>query len=782
MLAALLAFVLGAWFLQQQPALPPLIWALALIPTIFLLYWLRHRALARIMLLIPLATFAGFFWAAAIAQYRLADALTPGWEGKDIQVIGVVANLPQAQERGQRFVFDVEQTLTPAVHVPARISLTLYRVGLGRTPQHTNNQSFRAGERWQLTVRLKHPHGTANPHGFDFEAWALERNIRATGYIRKDAGNQRLRARVNQPGYWVEQMRENMRDHIQDVLRNQPYEPVLRALAIGDDSGIARADWRIFQRTGVIHLISISGLHITMISGLLFALVQALWRRSKRLPLLLPARKAAVLAGMATALVYALIAGFAIPAQRTVYMLMVVAAALWWGRNIAPALILAWALAFTTLLDPWAVMAPGFWLSFGAVAVILYAGSGRLQRPHWLHEAIHTQWAVTLGLMPLLLALFQQTSLISPLANAFAIPLVSLLVTPITLLGAVLPLDFPLLVAHQFMHGCMLLLQPLSEFPDAVWQQALPPVWTLFLAMLGVFWLLLPRGFPARWLGLVYCAPLFIVTPDTPAPGSMKVAVLDVGQGLGVVVQTARHALLYDTGPRYSAESDSGNRIIAPYLRAAGIARLDGMIVSHDDSDHSGGAISLLQDVPTRWVASSLPAQHEILPFAPQPRRCFAGQHWEWDGVNFDMLHPALDSYGDTDLKDNERGCVLKITSRFGRLLLPADIERASELQLVETLSETLASDVLVVPHHGSKTSSTPTFIAQVHPSIAIFTTGYRNRFGHPREEVVARYQQAGSQIYRSDTDGAILLDFSSSGIAVRTWRKTAPRYWQQPL
>lgn len=464
MTSALLAFVFGTWLLQQQPTLPAMAWGLVVIPATLLLYRLRHNAISCMVVLIPLAALVGFFWASTFAQHRLADALAPALEGRDIQVIGVVASLPQFHDRGQRFEFDVEQTLPLGAHVPAHISLNTFPAGFGRSTENITT-TFKAGERWQLTVRLKRPHGTVNPHGFDFEAWALERSIRATGYVRNGASNRRLNALVYQPGYWLEHLRENLREHIQNVLKNEPYEPVLRALAIGDDSSIRRAEWAVFQRTGVIHLMSISGLHITMISGLMFALTQALWRRSRQLPLHLPARKAAVIVGMLTALLYALIAGFAIPAQRTVYMLTVVALALWSGRNLSFALVLAWALAFTVLLDPWAVLAPGFWLSFGAVAVIVYASGGRLQRPHWLVEAIHSQWAVTLGLMPLLLVLFQQTSLISPIANAFAIPLISLVITPLTLLGAALPLDFILLAAHQLMAWCMLLLQHLSNLP-----------------------------------------------------------------------------------------------------------------------------------------------------------------------------------------------------------------------------------------------------------------------------------------------------------------------------
>jgi competence protein ComEC len=776
--SALLAFVTGAWLLQQQALLPDLLWGLLLLPAVATIWWLRRRVFLARYLLIFCALAAGFFWASLLAQSRLSNALPPEWEGRDIELVGVVADLPKQQERGERFLFDVEQVLTPQAHVPARVSLAFYAAGFREKAPDVIDSRFHPGERWRLTVRLKRPHGSYNPNGFDFEAWALERNIRATGYLRKSENTQRLRGMVMRPAYVIERMREGVRDHFNDALAGQPYEGVLRALAIGDDSGISRADWQVFVRTGINHLMSISGLHVTMVSGLFFALAYGLWRRVPRLALRLPARKAAALVGVFAALGYALLAGFAVPSQRTVYMLTVVALALWWGRNVAVSLVLRWALFVVTLIDPWAVLSPGFWLSFGAVAVMVYAGSGRLARDHWLRQAAHTQWAVTLGLTPLLLALFQQVSIVSPVANAFAIPVVSLVVVPLTLLGAIIPIDAILLAAHQVMAWCMVLLQWMSALPDAVWQQHAPPLWTLPPALLGVLWLLLPRGFPARWLGLLACAPMFLMLPVAPEQGELRVAVLDVGQGLAVVAQTAHHALLYDAGSRFSADADSGSVVVVPFLRGAGIARLDGFIVSHDDIDHSGGAASVLDAVPVGWFASSLPTGHEILAQAPQARPCFSGQSWQWDGVRFDMLHPTWESYGADKLKDNYRSCVLKVTSANGSLLLPADIEREAEAELLEGQPYALAADVLVAPHHGSKTSSTEAFLRQVNPSVAAFTVGYRNRFGHPKEEVVERYRILGSRLYRSDTDGAVLLDFGRHGIAVQTWRRTRPRYW----
>ncbi len=773
----ILAFVIGIWLLQQQAALPNLAGA-GLLP----LAWLLSRSLpalpregaAKILFL-----GLGFFWAAIMAQLRLADALPPAWEGRDIQLVGVVSSLPVANERGTRFEFDVERVKNLNAVVPHHIQLSAYNNGFGKKAAAAAPAEYHAGERWQLTVRLKRPHGNANPHGFDYEAWLLERNIRATGYVYQDTGNRRLAERVYQPGYMVEMLREKAAQRLQAVLGERPYLGVLKALAVGEQNAISPDQWRVFLRTGVNHLVSISGVHVTMIAGLGFALVYGLWRRSPALALRLPARKAAVVAGALTALGYALLAGYSVPTQRTLYMLSVVAAALWLGRAGSASTVLALALLAVAVADPWAVFEPGFWLSFGAVGVIMYVGVGRIGRPHWLREWASVQWAVTLGLVPALLLMFQQVSLVSPLANAFAIPAISLVVTPLTLAGTVLPLDFLLLLAHQAMAWCMAALEWLSRLPDAVWQQHAPPVWTVLAAGFGILWLLLPRGFPARWLGAAGLAPMFLVVPPPPGPGELRLAVLDVGQGLAVVVQTRSHALLFDTGPGFTADADSGSRIVVPYLRAAGIKRLDGLIVSHDDSDHSGGAISVLDAVPVGWLASSLPAASSIAPHARQALRCFAGQAWDWDGVRFEVLHPAWESYADERLKNNARGCTLKITSPYGSALLPADIEKESEAEILARRPGALPANLLVAPHHGSKTSSTEDFIRQVDPEIVVFTAGYRNRFGHPRPEVVARYRALGSRLYRSDRDGAVLLDFGPGGKELQTWREEHLRYWQ---
>jgi len=779
-------FTAGVWWLQQQPVLPGAGWAWALAAVGLAALAVRAEsawlALARKML-VKAACFAlGFSWAAWCAQQRLADELPPAWEGRDIAVIGVVAGLPQVSARGVRFEFDVERVLTPDARVPQHIVLSWW----GSPPRDGRPATFpplEPGERWRLTVRLKRPHGSANPHGFDYEAWLLERNLRGTGYVRPRTGSQRTAEMVHRPGYWIERLRSHARARIQSALPDAPYAGVIAALAIGDQRAIPPEQWQIFTRTGVNHLMSISGLHVTMVSGLVFALVSGLWRRAPRLTLALPAVKAAVVAAFAAALFYAALAGFAVPAQRTVYMLAVIAAALWLGLFESPSVVLCAALLVVVVLDPWAVLAPGFWLSFGAVAVIMYVTAGRIGREHWLAIWCRVQIAVTLALIPPLLALFQQVSIVAPLANAIAIPVVSLVVAPLALVGVVLPSDLVLQASHLVMEGCMVLLDWLAAFPDAVWQQHAPPAWTVIVAIAALAWLLAPRGLPARWLGAIGLLPLFAMAPAAIRAGDVEIVVLDVGQGLAAVVRTARHALLYDAGPAFGPGADSGNRIIVPYLRSVGVKQLDGFIVTHDDDDHWGGAMSVLQALPVHWLKTSLPDLDPLVVQAGPALRCESGQLWEWDGVRFEILHPTPASYGESWIKDNDRGCVLKIEAPGGRALLAADIERRAEAELLARAQESLTADVLLAPHHGSRTSSTPDFLQAVAPRVVVFPVGYRNRLGHPHREVVERYRDAGTAIYRTDRDGAVTITIRSDGaIGVAPYRAQYRRYWQTTL
>lgn len=758
-----LAFTLGVWSTQWLAVLPePTFVLLAAFGGLISTAAGRQRP----SLLFCGVALLGFSWAAASAHWRLADALPEEWQSRDIELTGRVAELPQKFERGVRFVFVPETATAP---VPSRIMLSWYRQ-VDRADEEEGDEETasvglpsipHAGERWRLTVRLKRPHGNLNPHGFDWEGWLFERGIRATGYVRKSATN----ARLAPAGLSVASLREATRARIARALPDAPYAGILAALAIGDQQAIPSEQWRLFAATGITHLMSISGLHVTMIGGLVAWLVSFLWRRHPRLPLVWPAQKAAAVAGLLGAFAYALIAGFGVPAQRTLFMLGVVVAALLSGRAVATSRVLGLALVLVLLLDPWAVLSAGFWLSFGAVAFLFYIGNGRLGARHWLVEAGRAQWAMTLGLLPLLLALFQQFSLVSPFANALAIPLVSFGLTPLALVGCLPGFAWTLDLAHLALMPLMDFLRWLAELPGALWQQHAPPAWAVPPALLGAIWLLLPRGFPARWAGAVLFVPLFLIAPERPAPGEFYLTALDVGQGQAVHLQTATHDLLFDAGPDFGGDADAGSRVIVPYLRAIGVSRLDTLIVSHADRDHAGGADAVLA----------------VLPVAVEERRCIDGGGWEWDGVRFAVLHPAAGDYV-RKVPSNALSCVLKVESPHGSVLIPGDLEGKAESEFLARHREAVRADVLVAPHHGGRKTSTPEFVAAVGAREVVFPVGYRNRFGHPHPDVLTRYAASGTRIHRTDRDGAVTVKVGFGDTAIRHEREARRRYWHNSV
>lgn len=747
----------------------------------------------------------GFIWASVFAHARLQHGLPKMLEQQSIEIEGVIATQPQLTQYGWRIQLDISNVHAPVAakdafnrsHFPKRVSLNYYPNQPNFTAQtHAQNQSqsintvFNVGERWRMTVSLKKMHSTINPHGFDFEAWAMSERIDATGTIKNKLPMEKLAHFVWQPTYVIEKARAHIQQYMSQTLAKHAHSGLLQALVMGGQNQITPNDWQVMLDTGTTHLMSISGLHISMLSGLMFGLTHFLWRRVPSLALLLPARKAATCVGVVTACLYALIAGFSVPTQRTLYMLLVFAVALWSGRQFLVSQVLAIALVIVVLIDPWAVISAGFWLSFGAVACLAFIFVGRIGRQGWGSAFITSQWAITLGLLPVLLVLFNQVSLISPLANALMIPLVSFVVTPLALIGGFLQLDFLLYLSHFLIEVGMHCLQWLSMHTIAVWQQQAPPSWTLIPAMLGAVWLLLPQGFPLKWFGFVGFLPMFVVMPPRPEIGAMKVTVLDVSQGLSVVVQTHSHTLLYDTGNTYSAQNDAGKSVIVPYLRAEGVRQLDGVMLSHDDTDHVGGLTSILASIPAKWIVASFDASPSISHINIQPTlsRCIAGQDWIWDGVRFEVLYPQifvateLES-GQKTFSSNNTSCVMKVTSQYGSILLTGDIEKQAELRLLNDaqIRPKLTSDVMVVPHHGSKTSSRLSFIQAVSPSAAIFTMGYLNRYHHPKTEVVERYLQENIAVYRSDYHGGITLHFDQDAhIGVSSTRLAKRRYWHQ--
>lgn len=786
----LIAFAAGVLSCQWLPVIPDWPWGLTL--SLVLILWLglycqirRHPDMPRhvrffLLLLVFAAGSSYTCWRSAAV---LADSLPEAAMGRNIRLVGVVESLPDRTARGQRFQFNVEQVETP-VHVPARIQLSVWNeVQETDAAERPGVQQVRAGERWAFTVRLKRPHGLANPHGYDVEARLFENGIRATGYVKT---GERLDAFVPGIATSIALMRQLIRDRFERVLPPEafPDAGILTALAIGDQKAIPGPLWQVFAKTGTTHLMSISGLHVTLFSALVGWLIAALWRRMPRLVARFPAQKAGIFCGWFAAAFYTLIAGAGIPALRTLFMLSVGAIAILTGRHVSVARILLLALAAVLMLDPWAGMSPGFWLSFVAVGLLLWAAlaehvAGEVHRSWrqrlrlWIRGFGRTQWAVTIGTLPFLLLFFSQFSLISPLTNAVAIPWVSGVVTPLTILALIVPWDGLLYLADALMAPLLVFLNWSSALSIAIWHARAPAPLSFVLAFIGALVWLMPAGLPGRWLAVFLCLPMIIPKADSVPPGHVWIDVLDVGQGLAVVVRTRDHSLLYDTGPYYSSAADAGVRVIVPYLRSVGIDRLDGLVVTHKDTDHSGGALSVLESMPVGWVADAPGTRFaEAMP-GIRNKPCVAGRRWTWDDVNFEYLHPPT-SKGLADLDTNHQSCVLRVSVGDASMLLTSDIELVDEQQLVAR--GLLPSQVLLVPHHGSGTSSSELLLDTVQPEIAIVPVGYRNRYRHPKPSVMESYEARKIDVYRTDTDGMVRVELPA--MTVSAYRREHRRYW----
>lgn len=791
MLMPLLSFALGILVCQWLPEIPALPWGWILLLvaglTLFGLFRGHLISRSRVRWLGVILLLGAFLSGVSYLCWRsaavLADQLPEAAMGRNLRVTGVVDSLPDRTARGQRFVFRVEGA-DGGLHVPALIQLSVWQKDAdGEELSHGMPQRILPGERWTFTVRLKRPHGLANPHGYDVEARMFEMGIRATGYIRS---GERLNAFVVTPSTLIALLRYQIRERFEQVLPPEAYPDggILTALAIGDQKAIPGPMWQVFAKTGTTHLMSISGLHVTLFSGIVAVLVAWFWRRQPRLAGRIPAQRAGVFCGWFAAAFYTLIAGAGIPALRTLFMLSVGAIAMLTGRRVSPFRILSLALVVVLLFDPWAGMSPGFWLSFVAVGLLLWAAlseqggeheqatlAQRLKR--WVRGFGRTQWAVTIGTLPFLLIFFSQFSLISPLTNAIAIPWVSGVVTPLTILALIVPWDPLLYLADALLTPLMALLTWAAALPLAIWHAPVPSPLVFILALLGALWWLMPAGMPGRAMAIFLCLPLILPRAEDIPAGQARIDVLDVGQGLAVVIRTRGHTLLYDTGPYYSTVADAGVRVIVPYLRAIGVDRLDGMIVTHRDTDHSGGALSVLESMPVGWVADAPDTRFADRVPGIGHKTCAAGNGWAWDGVRFEFLYPDRRKRM-RDQASNHQSCVLRVSANGKSMLLTSDIEAPDETAM---LADGLGhSDVMLVPHHGSGTSSGTDFLEAVSPQVAIIPVGYRNRYRHPKPDVLSAYETRKIRVLRSDADGMVQVVLPS--LAITAYRQTHRRYW----
>jgi competence protein ComEC len=774
--------------LQERVLLPGGVYAVAALAGLATIgvVWRARRGF--VLALLGVAAL-GFAASGGRAVGRSADALPATLEGQDIVVVGTVASLPQRSASGLRFRFEVEhaELRSERVALPPLLALGWY-TGFHEDAELTPPQvSLRAGQRWRFTVRLRQPHGNLNPHGFDYELQLFEQGIHATGYVR-DAG---LPLRLGDAaGHPVERARQRLRDAIEANVPDHRTAGVLAALSVGDQAAIEREDWDLFRNTGVAHLMSISGLHVTMFAWLAGGLIGWAWRRSERAMLALPAPLAGRWGGLAAALAYAVFCGWGVPAQRTVWMLALVTVLAALGVHWPWVLVLLSAAVLVTAIDPWALLQPGFWLSFAAVGLLMASGPAQAPSaaaaivPGWrgaparlfgaVKGGLRTQVIATLGLTPLGLLFFQQVSLVGLAANLVAIPLVTLLITPLALLGGIVAPLWSL--GALVLQGLMRVLEALAAVPAAVWVVPVAPGWARLAGLLGAALLVLPLPWRLRLLAIPLALPLLMPPIERPSIGTFEVVAVDVGQGTAVLVRTQSHLLVYDAGPQYARESDAGQRVLLPLLRALGEPRIDTLLLSHRDNDHVGGARSLLTALSVGELLGSLEDGHPLLALSPNVRRCEAGQAWTWDGVSFELLQPPASAYA-TAARSNALSCVLRVASADASVLLTGDIERDQEARLVAADAPALRSDVLLVPHHGSKTSSTDAFLAAVAPKTAVFQAGYRNRFGHPAPEVVERYRARGIAVVASPSCGAWRWRSGDPPTGVCE-RDAARRYW----
>ena len=718
MRTGMIALALGLLALRFLPVLPP-VW-----------FWLLLPVAALMMLpfrTYPLAFFLfGFSWACANAQWALDDRLPANLDGETRWVEGRVVGLPQNGEAVVRF--QLADAHSRRETVPPLLRLAWY----GGPPVNS-------GEQWRLAVKLKRPAGLLNPHAFDYDAWLLAQRIGATGTVKDGVRLQEAR--------WA--WRDGIRQRLQAV-DAQGRTGALTALVLGDGAGLSREDWQVLQDTGTVHLLVISGQHIGLLAGLVYLLIAGLARYGLW-PGRLPWLPWACGLAFAAALGYGLLAGFDVPVRRACVMIGLV---LLWRlrfRHLGAWWPLLLALNAVLLLDPLASLQQGFWLSFAAVAVLIFIFGGRLGPWRWWHAWTRAQWLIAIGLGPMLLVLGLPISLSGPLVNLLAVPWISLVVLPPALLGTLLlPIPFVgeglLWVAGGLID---LLFRGLAlmagRFP--AWMPAAVPLWIGGLGALGALLLLMPRGVPLRPLGWPLLLLLVFPPRQLLPEGTAEIWQLDVGQGLAILVRTRHHTLLYDAGPRFG-DSDLGERVVLPTLRKLGVSGLDLMLISHAHADHAGGAQAVAKGLPVRRVLSGEPLE---LPTELQAEACESGRQWTWDGVQFALWQWAAAR------ESNPKSCVLQIEANGERLLLTGDIDTAAERALLDS-PLAVTTDWLQSPHHGSRSSSSPALLAALQPAAALISRGQGNAFGHPHPTVMARYRQRGMAIHDSAEQGAIRL------------------------
>lgn len=833
-----IAFATGILSVQQLSSLPMIYWsATGLVVIIGLKPFQKFLPKAWLAVLVSGLAF-GFAWALLHAHWMMNQRLLPQYEGVDIVLEGQVISLPQSSSsfftnRTSPNHASFNQEVVRFGFRPAKIlssSPILANISLAKFPKRISlswynpRVKIKAGQFWRFSVRLKRPFALMNPGGFDYESWMFQQRIQAKGTVRNSDASQRLNRDAYRGGITglVLEFRQLILDKLSNEVNIGEHSGFIRnvtqALVLGYRAGLDASEWQIFQRTGTIHLMAISGLHIGLIAMLIYGVVGLLWRFSGRGCLFMPAPQIAAIAALLAATVYAMLAGFTIPTQRALVMLSVAMFHIVFKRTPLPASkTIALALVLVLLLDPLAVLAQGFWLSFLAVGLIIYliqpknARTGSTALDEYgldkmtglksqsgvvfknigltILKAGRIQWALTVAMFPTVLYFYQSSSIVSPLANFIAIPVMSLAVVPLMFLATALlfinvtianwvfsMVDFIYSLLWQFLEG-------LSLWRYATLDLSIVSLWGLVLCYLAIVLWLCVKGAPMRGLALVLILPVMFYRSPEIKQGEAVVTVLDVGQGLSTVVQTKEHTLVFDTGPRFSDNFDTGRAVVIPYLRHIGRSHIDTLVMSHGDNDHSGGFNSIAAILPIKRVLTSIPDAkmfHSAKTQEYETLACHVGQEWQYDGVGFSMLSPMEIIATQNGHDENNQSCVLKVTTAYGRVLITADIERETESYLYHAMPEKLAAEILIVPHHGSQTSSLAGFIQAVAPRYAVFTVGYKNRYHHPNQNIVRRYRNLSTaQLLRSNETGALIFNLQHDiPLHAHSYRAQAKRYW----
>lgn len=772
-----LALLAGIGLALASPGLPP-VWTMALLAALAAVGWWRLRR-AR-----AFAVFAfGFALAGLHAAHALSLQLPPDWEKRDVALSGRIVDLPVHEARRSQFRFRVDDDAAQPAPLRGRL-LRLAWYDEDARPR----AALKAGQRWRLHARVRAPRGLRNPGGADAEKYALAQRLSATGYLRDPANL----AQALAPPAGLHAWREAMCERIAAAVAT-PGSRFVRALALGDTRGLDDADWEVLRANGLTHLIAISGFHVGLVAGFFALLARGLWWCWPGLGRRVPATAAAAIAAMLGGLLYAAAAGFALPTVRTWLMIAAVAGLRMARRPGSGADALALAAIALLLADPLAVLGAGFWLSFLGVAWLLWClpatdAGGWRQR---LRGFVSAQGVASLGLLPLCVALFGQASLAGPVANLIAVPWWSLAVVPLALLGTALETLCSGAGAFAWRWAALCFepgwpwFQALAGSGLALWWLPEPAWFALPLALLGAFWWLLPRGTPGKALASLLWLPLLWPERRLPAPGEAELIAIDVGQGLAVLVRTARHSLLFDAGPAVRDGFDAGERAVVPALHALGVRRLDAAVVSHGDQDHAGGAAAVLRAFPAPLRFGPPDIDGEAVR-GLRLQACEAGREWRWDGVRLRFLHPPAHF----PYLRNESSCVLRIDSAHGSALLTGDIGEVVERDLLRRAlrspAQRLRADVVLVAHHGSAGSSDPDFVRATGARYALVSSGHGNRYGHPRADVLERWRRAGAQVADTAADGALRVRLRAppqgagraAGLSLETRRQAQPRLW----